>query len=67
MIVTTLCSHRIIPPFGVQGGEPGECGKEWLERKDGKTQKLAGNDSCNVEIGDLFIMQTPSGGGYGIK
>ena len=67
MIVTTLCSHRKIPPFGVQGGSPGECGKEWLERKDGRIEKLEGNDSCNVDVDDLFIMQTPSGGGFGIK
>ena len=67
MIVTTLCSHRKVPPFGVKGGKPGECGKEWLERKDGSIEKLEGNDSCNVENGDLFVMQTPSGGGYGIK
>ncbi|MDA9171157.1 hydantoinase B/oxoprolinase family protein, partial [Alphaproteobacteria bacterium] len=65
MIVTTLCSHRKIPPFGVQGGSPGECGKEWLERKDGSIEKLEGNDSCNVDVDDLFIMQTPSGGGFG--
>jgi 5-oxoprolinase (ATP-hydrolysing) len=67
MIVTTLCSHRKIPPFGVQGGSPGECGKEWLERKDGRIEKLEGNDSCIVDVDDLFIMQTPSGGGFGIK
>ncbi|MDB9771518.1 hydantoinase B/oxoprolinase family protein [Alphaproteobacteria bacterium] len=65
MMVTTLCSHRRVPPFGVDGGQPGECGKEWLERKDGTVLKLKGNDSCNVEIDDLFIMETPSGGGFG--
>ena len=65
MMVTTLCSHRRVPPFGVDGGQPGECGKEWLERKDGTVLKLEGNDSCNVEIDDLFIMETPSGGGFG--
>ena len=67
MIVTTLCSHRKVSPFGVKGGKPGECGKEWLERKDGSIEKLEGNDSCNVENGDLFVMQTPGGGGYGVK
>ncbi|MDA0763387.1 MAG: hydantoinase B/oxoprolinase family protein [Proteobacteria bacterium] len=65
MIVTTLCSHRRVPPFGVDGGQPGECGKEWLEKKDGTSIKLQGNDSCNVEIDDLFVMETPSGGGFG--
>lgn len=67
MIVTTLCSHRKIPPFGVKGGKSGECGKEWLERIDGSIEKLEGNDSSNVEVGDLFVMHTPSGGGYGVK
>ena len=40
-------------------------GKEWLEKKDGTSIKLQGNDSCNVEIDDLFVMETPSGGGFG--
>ena len=65
MIVTTLCSHRRVKPFGVNGGEPGECGKEWLETENGQTLNLKGNDSCQVKENDLFIMQTPGGGGYG--
>jgi 5-oxoprolinase (ATP-hydrolysing) len=67
MTVTTLCSHRRVPPFGVDGGEPGQCGKEWLETASGKSINLKGNDSCNVNINDLFVMQTPGGGGFGKK
>jgi len=67
MTVTTLCSHRKIRPFGVDGGEAGECGKEWLEKKDGTVVELQGNDSCEVEEEDLFIMLTPSGGGFGSR
>ncbi len=67
MTVTTLCSHRRVKPFGVDGGEPGQCGKEWLEKEDGGFIKLEGNDSCEVEVNDLFVMETPGGGGFGSK
>ncbi len=67
MTVTTLCSHRKVPPFGLNGGEPGQCGKEWLEKKDGKFIRLEGNDSCEVKVNDLFVMETPGGGGFGSK
>ena len=67
MTVTTLCSHRRVKPFGLNGGSPGDCGKEWLERTDGSILNLNGNDSCQVEPNDLFVMQTPGGGGFGEK
>ena len=67
MTVTTLCSHRRVKPFGVDGGEPGQCGKEWLEKEDGGFIKLEGNDSCEVKVNDLFVMETPGGGGFGSK
>ena len=67
MTVTTLCSHRKVPPFGVNGGEPGQCGREWLETATGKVIKLKGNDSCSVKVNDLFVMETPGGGGFGKK
>ena len=65
MTVTTLCSHRKIKPFGLNGGNPGDCGREWLEKTDGSILNLKGNDSCEVKVNDLFIMETPGGGGYG--
>ena len=67
MTVTTLCSHRRVKPFGLNGGSPGDCGKEWLERTDGSILNLNGNDSCEVEPNDLFVMETPGGGGFGKK
>ena len=67
MTVTTLCSHRKVAPFGVNGGKPGECGKEWLLKEQGNVINLEGNDSCEVDVNDLFVMETPGGGGYGKK
>lgn len=65
MTVTTLCSHRRIPPFGQNGGAAGEVGKEWIERANGDIVEHAGVDENEVFPGDVFVMQTPSGGGFG--
>ena len=65
MTVTTLCSMRRVPPFGAAGGDPGEVGREWIERTDGSRVDHGGNDQNEVYPGDVFVMQTPSGGGYG--
>ena len=65
MTVTTLCSHRRVPPFGAAGGAPGEVGREWIERNDGTRADHQGNDQNEVGAGDLFVMETPSGGGFG--
>ena len=66
MTITTLCSMRRVPPFGVDGGSPGEVGREWIERADGTRVEHAGNDQNQIYPGDAFVMQTPSGGGYGV-
>ncbi|MEM0990616.1 MAG: hydantoinase B/oxoprolinase family protein [Pseudomonadota bacterium] len=66
MTVTTLCSMRRVAPFGVDGGSPGEVGKEWIERADGTHVPHEGNDQNEIYPGDVFVMQTPSGGGFGV-
>lgn len=63
--VTTLSSHRIIPPFGVEGGEPGAVGVNSAEFPDGRRVTLQGNDEIALPAGGLFEMLTPGGGGWG--
>jgi len=63
--VTTLSSHRVTRPFGKEGGEDGLAGKNSVIRADGKIEHLQGNDECELNIGDIFAMQTPGGGGWG--
>ncbi len=65
MTVTLLCSHRRIPPAGLEGGGEGACGRNLLVRSSGEQRLLAGNDACEVEPGDLVILETPGGGGFG--
>lgn len=63
--VTTLCSHREIPPFGVDGGAPGAVGVNWAEMPDGTRLDLEGNDEIDLPAGAMFGMFTPGGGGWG--
>ncbi|TCP44288.1 hydantoinase B/oxoprolinase family protein [Rhodovulum marinum] len=65
--VTTLCSHREIPPFGVDGGAPGAVGENWAEWPDGRRQRLKGNDEIALPAGALFELRTPGGGGWGAR
>jgi 5-oxoprolinase (ATP-hydrolysing) len=65
MTVNTLSSHRRVPPYGLAGGEPGALGRQWIERADGSVEELAGNATVSVEAGDVFVIETPGGGGYG--
>ena len=63
--VTTLCSHRLIPPFGVDGGAPGGVGHNWAELPDGTRRDLKGCDEIELAAGSIFGMETPGGGGWG--
>ena len=63
--VTTLSSHRVVPPFGAAGGAPGKVGRNWAEMPDGTRRDLNGNDEIDLPAGATFVMQTPGGGGWG--
>ena len=51
--------------MGLNGGGSGEVGRAWIDRVDGTHVEHAGNDQNEVYPGDVFVMQTPSGGGMG--
>ncbi|WP_317056143.1 hydantoinase B/oxoprolinase family protein [Roseovarius rhodophyticola] len=63
--ITTLSNHRIIPPFGGDGGDPGKVGRNWAELPDGTVRDMAGNDEIDLPAGSVFGMETPGGGGWG--
>jgi 5-oxoprolinase (ATP-hydrolysing) len=65
MTVTTLTGHRRIPAFGMAGGRPGALGRHWIEHPDGTVTAMRGCDSVTVRPGDVFVIETPGGGGYG--
>ena len=65
MTAAILSNHRRLPPPGLDGGQPGKPGRQWIERADGTRQELAGTDRTEVREGDVFVMETPGGGGFG--
>jgi 5-oxoprolinase (ATP-hydrolysing) len=65
MTVAILSSRRAIAPFGMAGGAPGARGRNWVERGDGSIVPMTGTDRCEVARGDVFVIETPGGGGYG--
>ena len=65
MTAAILSGHRRVPPYGMAGGAPGATGHNWLERADGTRVELGGSDQCEMDVGDVFVIETPGGGGYG--
>jgi 5-oxoprolinase (ATP-hydrolysing) len=65
MTVTVLSGHRRVPPYGMAGGQPGALGRHWVEHPDGSVTPLRGCDSVDIRTGDVFVIETPGGGGYG--
>ncbi len=65
MTAAILANHRIVAPFGVAGGGPGQVGRCWMERIGGKRVDLASTDKIQMAPGDVFVIETPGGGGYG--
>ncbi|MEE8099201.1 MAG: hydantoinase B/oxoprolinase family protein [Hyphomicrobium sp.] len=60
-----LSSSREVPPFGLDGGEPGETGNNLVRRKNGNQEQLKGCDQTVLEPGEAIIIITPTGGGFG--
>ena len=60
-----LSGARRIPPFGVAGGQPGACGSNTIERAGGAIGDIGGCAEFTVEPGDMIVIKTPTGGGYG--
>jgi 5-oxoprolinase (ATP-hydrolysing) len=66
MTAAILSNHRIVPPFGLDGGGSGAVGRNWVERNDGTVEKLGSTATVEMQAGDVFVIETPGGGGYGI-
>ncbi|ADW17276.1 5-oxoprolinase (ATP-hydrolyzing) [Desulfobulbus propionicus DSM 2032] len=65
MTATILSSSRVTAPYGLAGGQPGQCGRNTLVRNEGRVVALQGNDEVKVDSGDVIVIETPGGGGFG--
>lgn len=62
--LTILAEHREVTPYGMNGGKEGTCGKAYVY-KNGKKINLSGHDSIELSASDIFVVETPGGGGFG--
>ena len=65
MSVAVLANSRRVAPSGLKGGSDGQVGRGWVERADGSRLVLSGTDKAEMNDGDVLVIQTPGGGGYG--
>jgi 5-oxoprolinase (ATP-hydrolysing) len=65
MTASILSNGRIHPAFGAQGGQAGEVGKNSVMRADGSVEVLGHIGQVQMQVGDIFEIQTPGGGGFG--
>jgi 5-oxoprolinase (ATP-hydrolysing) len=65
MTASILSNNRLHAPFGMAGGEPGAKGRNTVLRADGGTEELRHVDKTEMQAGDVFVIETPGGGGYG--
>jgi 5-oxoprolinase (ATP-hydrolysing) len=65
MTAAILSGHRVIPPFGLAGGEPAAVGRNFVERHDGKRDAIASKAEVQMQPNDVFVIETPGGGGFG--
>ena len=60
-----LSGRRKVAPHGICGGSDGECGENSIVRANGEIEKLGGAAESQMSPGDIFVIKTPGGGGFG--
>ena len=66
MTAVIVSSRRNVAPFGLAGGADGALGRQWVVRADGSRCTMTGTDQIELAAGDVFVIETPGGGGYGL-
>jgi N-methylhydantoinase B len=64
--MSLLADRRKRRPYGLQGGGEGEAGKDFIIR-DGRARRIGSKGSWELEAGDRVRIETPGGGGFGLK
>ena len=65
MRANILSNHRRVAPFGLAGGDDGAVGANRIERTYGRVELLGAVAAADMAPGDVFVIETPGGGGYG--
>ena len=65
MIANIISGHRKVSPYGLNGGQPGKTGDNYVLHANGSKTLLSGTDQVDLELDDVVVIKTPGGGGYG--
>ena len=65
MTASILSNGRVLGAFGMAGGAAGQPGANRVERSDGSIEPLGHIGSVEMQPGDVFVIETPGGGGWG--
>jgi 5-oxoprolinase (ATP-hydrolysing) len=65
MTASILSNGRVHGAFGMNEGGAGAVGENWIERSDGRVERLAHLAQAEMREGDVFVVCTPGGGGCG--
>jgi len=65
MTAAILSGHRLVEPHGLAGGAPGMKGRNYVVRSGGRIDELGPFDQAEMAEDDVFVIETPGGGGYG--
>ncbi|RWS24841.1 5-oxoprolinase-like protein [Leptotrombidium deliense] len=67
LVLSVLSERRVFAPYGLNGGKSGKRGLNLLHFKSGRIVNLGSKASIQVEPGDIFHIETPGGGGFGLQ
>ena len=65
MSLTSMFERAVVPPYGLQGGEPGALFRVEIETASGERKVLPGKANVRLDRGDRVILESCGGGGYG--
>jgi 5-oxoprolinase (ATP-hydrolysing) len=65
MRANILSNRREVPPRGIEGGGDARPGVNQVIRADGTVETLSATASADMREGDMFVIETPGGGGFG--
>ena len=65
MSVTSMFERRVVPPYGLQGGDAGALFRVTIVRADGTRSDMPGKANLRLGKDDVVIVESCGGGGYG--
>ncbi|OYT48738.1 MAG: 5-oxoprolinase [Desulfurococcales archaeon ex4484_42] len=65
VILTIFSERSLIRPWGIAGGKEALPSEHYVIRSNGKVERLGSKGKTILNKGDIVVINTPGGGGYG--